>query len=236
MYRLGDNIYHNKRRIRRICYKILYETEYDKWRLSKIYKIPDKNKVFIRDLLSYHPRYIEFDEYGEPDIFVDLNEKPSFLIRSIRGDEYRVALSESIQHLEKSVHTYRKAYKNARRNVRRQTKAFLNAEIERGVVCMVTSHKIELGDAEVHHVTPFRDLFIAYLDTIGMTPKTVPEDIAKVLDGWSGYHREHAVLCVLSRTAHGMIDKIPPRFQNMLSTNARKLSTIYEEENDDKKV
>ena len=233
MYRLGGSVVTSKKRVRRICRKILYETEYDPYVLSGIHKVPDKGKHFVRDLLAYHPDYIKADIYGEPDIFVDVSESPAFLIVSVRDDKYRVTISEALNHLEKKVNLYRRLYNNARRNIRRQTRAFLKVEIEKGVMCVLSSRQIEIGDAEVHHVTPFHDLFANYLGTLGLTPQTIPMDVSGLLVGWADYHRRHAVLCVLSKRAHDMMDKIPPRFQDMLAKSARKLSEVYDERGDD---
>ena len=53
VYRLGGSAFTSKKRVRRICRKILYETEYDPYRLSGIHEVPDKGKAFVRDPVSY---------------------------------------------------------------------------------------------------------------------------------------------------------------------------------------
>ena len=229
MYRLGDMVFVSKKEVRRACRKLFYKFDYDPYVLSGIHDVPDKRKAFVRDLLSYTPSYAEADKYGEPEIFIDLSRDPKFLLVGVRDDKYTVSLTEALMYLEKNTNSYRRLYRNARRNIRRQIRMFVNVEIERGVMCVLSNKMINPDDAEVHHVIPFSELFIGYLDSIGITPKTIPADVSDVLSGWAKYHKDHAVLCLLSKRAHSMIENIPPVFQDMLAKNSKKLSDVYDE-------
>ena len=227
MYRLGEMVFSSKKEVRRLCRKLFYKFDYDPYVLSKIYNVPDKRKDFVQDLLANTPSYIEADKYGKPDIYIDLSKEPKFLIVSVRDDSYRVSLTEALMHLEKNTNSYKFIYRNARRNIRKQIRTFANAEIERGVTCVLSNKIIDAEDAEVHHVTPFKDLLSDYLYSIGVTPKNIPYDTSGILINWTEYHKNNAVLCLLSKRAHGMIENIPAVFQKMLSKNARKLSDVY---------